>query len=116
MYVCIRVVGRVRRHLAGRAPSTQWQAPPTQTPYTLPHTPFYQIEDFEIARREHYDHKRESNAMYWMAFTLVMKRAKGESTRYLDFFNRKAAAEQTYVRCILEVRAWVDRYMPSYAS
>lgn len=64
-----------------------------------------QVEDFEIARREYYDHKRESNAMYWMAFTLIMKRAKGENTRYLDFFNRKVAAENTYVRCILEVRA-----------
>jgi hypothetical protein len=67
-----------------------------------------QIEDFEIARREYYDHKRESNAMYWMAFTLIMKRAKGENTRYLDFFNRKVAAEHTYVRCILEVRECVS--------
>ena len=48
-----------------------------------------QVEDFEIARREYYDHKRESNAMYWMAFTLIMKRSKAENTRYLDFFNRK---------------------------
>lgn len=61
-----------------------------------------QIEDFEIARR---DHKRSSNSMYWMAFTLIIWiiwRAKGENTRYLDFFVRKAAAEQTYVRCLLE--------------
>jgi len=63
-----------------------------------------QIEDFEIARREYYDHKRESNAMYWMAFTLVMKRSKSENTRYLDFFSRKVAAENTYVRCILEMK------------
>jgi hypothetical protein len=63
-----------------------------------------QIEDFEIARREYYDHKRESNAMYWMAFTLVMKRSKSENTRYLDFFSRKLAAENTYVRCILEMK------------
>lgn len=35
-----------------------------------------QIEDFEISRREFYDQKRESNAMYWMAFRLIMKRAK----------------------------------------
>lgn len=61
-----------------------------------------QIEDFEIARREHYDHKRSSNSMYWMAFTLIMRRAKGENTRYLDFFVRKVAAEQTYVCCLLE--------------
>lgn len=40
--------------------------------------------------------------MYWMAFTMIMKRSKGENTRYLDFFNRKVAAENTYVRCILE--------------
>lgn len=64
-----------------------------------------QIEDFEISRREFYDQKRESNAMYWMAFRLIMKRAKAENTRYLDFFTRKLAAEQTYVRCLVEVRS-----------
>lgn len=62
-----------------------------------------QVEDFEISRREFYDQKRESNAMYWMAFTLIMKRARGENTRYLDFFSRKLAAEATYVRCLVEV-------------
>jgi hypothetical protein len=62
-----------------------------------------QIEDFEVSRREHYDQKRESNAMYWMAFTLIMKRSKSENLRFLDYFSRKLAAEQTYVRCIVEV-------------
>jgi hypothetical protein len=33
------------------------------------------IEDFEIERRDHYDQKRNSNAMYWAAFTLIMKRS-----------------------------------------
>lgn len=47
-----------------------------------------QLEDFEIARRMYFDHKRESNAIYWMAFTLLMKRSKIENTRYLDFFSR----------------------------
>jgi hypothetical protein len=68
-----------------------------------------QIEDFEISRREFYDQKRESNAMYWMAFRLIMKRAKAENTRYLDFFTRKLAAEQTYVRCLVEVRRKAGR-------
>lgn len=63
-----------------------------------------QLEDFEIARRMYFDHKRESNAMYWMAFTLLMKRSKSENTRYLDFFSRKVAAENTYVRCFSEMK------------
>ncbi|EWM20920.1 hypothetical protein Naga_100061g18 [Nannochloropsis gaditana] len=62
-----------------------------------------QIEEFEIARREYFDNKRGSNAIYLMAFTEILKRSKAENTQYLEFFNRKVAAENTYVRCILEM-------------
>ena len=63
-----------------------------------------QLQDFEISRRMYFDHKRESNAMYWMVFTLLMKGSKSENTRCLSFFSRKVAAENTYVRCFLKIK------------